>query len=83
MQCVERGIAPEYLGLAIAAALLFDYSHDSAARCIQSDISQLGLPQALRIYTGIPAGHMLEGIVLRHVDALREAASARNGKAGV
>lgn len=83
MQCVERGITPEHLGMAIAAALLFDYQEDPAAVRIQAEIKQFGMPHVLHSYTGIPAGHPLEQIVLKHVQTLQEAASAKKGKAGV
>lgn len=72
MQCVERGLSAEYLGLAIAAALLFDYPEDPEAVQIQSVRKQNGLEQAMHTYTGIPEGSPLAEIVLRHVRSLHE-----------
>ncbi|QRG67527.1 mannitol-1-phosphate 5-dehydrogenase [Brevibacillus choshinensis] len=71
MQCVARGLSAEYLALAIAAALLFDYPEDPEAVQIQSERAQNGIDQALRSYTGIPAGNPLEQIVLEHVRSLQ------------
>ncbi|MDF2682162.1 MAG: mannitol-phosphate 5-dehydrogenase [Brevibacillus sp.] len=72
MQCVERGLSVEYLGLAIAAALLFDYPEDPEAVQIQSARKQNGLEQVMRTYTGIPEGNPLTEIVLGHVRSLLE-----------
>ncbi|MED4583676.1 mannitol-1-phosphate 5-dehydrogenase [Brevibacillus choshinensis] len=72
MQCVERALSAEYLGLAIAAALLFDYPEDPEAELIQSERKQNGLEQTMRTYTGIPEGNPLTEIVLRHVRSLHE-----------
>lgn len=72
MQCVERGLSAEYLGLAIAAALLFDYPEDPEAVQIQSERKQSGLEQVMRTYTGIPEGNPLVEIVLGHVRSLQE-----------
>lgn len=70
MQCVEKGIVPEYLGLAIAAALRFDDREDAEAVIIQQDIEQSGLKHALHKHTNIPEGHPLEEIVLRYAASL-------------
>lgn len=70
MQCVEKGIVPEYLGLAIAAALRFNDREDPEAVIIQQDIEQSGLKQALHKHTNIPEGHPLEAIILRHAASL-------------
>lgn len=83
MECVERGIVPEYLGMAIAAALLFDCAEDTASVRLQSEIRELGLRDVLHSYTQIPPGHVLEGIVLRHVKELQKTAQSTDGKAGV
>lgn len=72
MQCVERGISAEYLGLAIAAALLFDYPEDPEAAQLQAERKQNGLEPTLRRYTGIPDGNPLGEIVLGHVRSLLE-----------
>lgn len=71
MQCVERGLSAENLALAIAAALLFDYPEDPEAMQIQSERKLNGIEQALRSYTGIPAGNPLEEMILRHVRSLQ------------
>lgn len=70
MQCVEKGIVPEYLGLAIAAALRFDDRDDPEAVRIQQEIHQSGLKQAMHNYTNIPEGHPLEAIVLKQAASL-------------
>ncbi|MGO0061887.1 mannitol-1-phosphate 5-dehydrogenase [Brevibacillus fluminis] len=76
MQCMERGIVPQELGRAIAAALLFDYREDSEAQRIQHDRSEWGIERVLREYTHIPAGHPLEAIVLQHVASLQAKAES-------
>lgn len=72
MQCVERGLSAEYLGLAIAAALLFDHPEDPEAVQIQSERKQNGLEQVMRTYTGIPEANPLAEIVLGHIHSLQE-----------
>jgi len=74
LQCVERGLSAEHLGLAIAAALLFDYAEDPEATQIQADRLEHGVAHALRSYTGIPEGNPLEQIVLGAVRSLQEKA---------
>lgn len=63
LQCMEYGITPEYLSLAIAAALLFDYPEDAEAVRIHSAKEEFGWEYIVHHYTGIPAGHPLEDIV--------------------
>lgn len=72
MQCMEHGIVPTYLGLAIAAALLFDYPEDPEAVRIQEEVKQAGRVQVLRSLTGIPKEGALEEIVLGHIRSLTE-----------
>ncbi|MDR7315120.1 mannitol-1-phosphate 5-dehydrogenase [Brevibacillus nitrificans] len=71
-QCVERGISAEYLGLAIAAALLFDYPEDPEAMQIQSDRKQNGFAHAMQSYTGISEESPLGAIVTKHARSLQD-----------
>ncbi|UFJ39889.1 mannitol-1-phosphate 5-dehydrogenase [Brevibacillus humidisoli] len=73
MQCVQHGIVPDYLGLAIAAAMLFDYPEDPEAVALQTEIKRSGLRQALHTYTQIPEDHPLVAIVMDHLDRLQAA----------
>lgn len=72
LQCEERGLDSKYLGLAIAAALLFDFPEDPEAMQLQSDQKQYGLEHVMRTTAGIPAGSSLEASVLGHVRSLQE-----------
>jgi len=72
LQCIEHGITPEYLGLAIAAALQFDYPEDPEAVRIQADKNEFGWEYTLHNCTGIPTGHSLEEVVRRQARLLQE-----------
>jgi len=69
MQCAEKGIVPENLALAIAAALRFDDPADSEAQRIQADVQQAGWKQVLPKYTGIPLTHPLSAMILGHLES--------------
>lgn len=69
MQCAEKGIVPENLALAIAAALRFDDPADSEAQRIQADVEQAGWEQILPKYTGIPLTHPLAAMILGHLES--------------
>lgn len=77
LQCVERGLSANHLGLAIAAALLFDYAEDPEAQQIQAARKQHGVEHALHSCTGIPQGHPLEQIVLEAIRSLQEKAGTQ------
>ncbi|MGG1249440.1 mannitol-1-phosphate 5-dehydrogenase [Brevibacillus agri] len=77
LECMERGISPEHLGLAIAAALLFDSPEDEEAVRIQSDLKLFGWEYALHNNTGIPAGHPLEEVVRRQARLMQEWTSTK------
>ncbi|UED75332.1 mannitol-1-phosphate 5-dehydrogenase [Brevibacillus sp. DP1.3A] len=72
LQCMEKGMNPEYLGLAIAAALAFDYPEDAESAQIQASLKEFGWENTLHNCTGIPAGHPLEEIVRAQARRLKE-----------
>lgn len=72
LQCMEKGMNPEYLGLAIAAALAFDYPEDTESVQIQASLKEFGWENTLHNCTGIPAGHPLEEIVREQARRLKE-----------
>ncbi|TGV02404.1 mannitol-1-phosphate 5-dehydrogenase, partial [Mesorhizobium sp. M00.F.Ca.ET.186.01.1.1] len=77
LECMDRGISPEHLGMAIAAALLFDYPQDEEAARIQSNLKLYGWEYALHNCTGIPAGHPLEEVVRRQARLMQEWTSTK------
>lgn len=77
LECMDRGISPEHLGMAIAAALLFDYPQDEEAARIQSDLKLYGWEYALHNCTGIPAGHPLEEVVRKQARLMQEWTSTK------
>ncbi|MCM3143482.1 mannitol-1-phosphate 5-dehydrogenase [Brevibacillus sp. MER 51] len=72
LQCMEKGMNPEHLGLAIAAALAFDYPEDAESARIQASLKEFGWENTLHNCTGIPAGHPLEEIVREQARRLKE-----------
>ncbi|KMZ43752.1 MULTISPECIES: mannitol-1-phosphate 5-dehydrogenase [Bacillales] len=72
LQCMEKGMDPEHLGLAIAAALAFDYPEDAESARIQASLKEFGWENTLHNCTGIPAGHPLEEIVREQARRLKE-----------
>ncbi|QDS37166.1 mannitol-1-phosphate 5-dehydrogenase [Brevibacillus brevis] len=72
LQCMEKGMNPEHLGLTIAAALAFDYPEDAESARIQASLKEFGWENTLHNCTGIPAGHPLEEIVREQARRLKE-----------
>ncbi|MFI8712468.1 mannitol-1-phosphate 5-dehydrogenase [Brevibacillus brevis] len=72
LQCMEKGMNASYLGLAIAAALAFDYPEDAESARIQASLKEFGWENTLHNCTGIPAGHPLEEIVREQARRLKE-----------
>jgi len=72
LQSYDAGLKTQYLELAMAAALLFDYPEDPEAAELQSAIRTAGVEQALTQYTGIEAGHPVHALILQHYAKLKQ-----------
>jgi mannitol-1-phosphate 5-dehydrogenase len=72
LQALERGMDAHYLGMVMAAALLFDYEEDPEAVELQAAIQSLGLSQTITKYTGIAEGHPLHEVIQQQYDLLSQ-----------
>ncbi|OXM85238.1 mannitol-1-phosphate 5-dehydrogenase [Paenibacillus rigui] len=72
LQAYALGLEPQYLELAMACALLFDYPEDPEAVELQSAIAALGVERALSEFTGIAADHPVHIQVVNHYHKLKQ-----------
>jgi mannitol-1-phosphate 5-dehydrogenase len=72
LQSLVYGVIPEYLALVMAAALLFDFKDDAEAAELQTALQTIGVPKAIEQYTGIPEGHSIHDLILRHYHSLKQ-----------
>ncbi|BER91645.1 mannitol-1-phosphate 5-dehydrogenase [Atrimonas thermophila] len=52
--CLEQGVFPKNIALACAAALLYDYPGDPAARTLQEKLQKRGIKEVLQEVSSIP-----------------------------
>jgi mannitol-1-phosphate 5-dehydrogenase len=72
LQALERGIDTRYLGMVMAAALLFDYEEDPEAVELQAAIQSMGLSDAITKYTGIAEEHPIHAIIREQYGRLQK-----------
>jgi mannitol-1-phosphate 5-dehydrogenase len=68
LQAFERGIEPQNLAMAMAAALRFDVEEDPEALELQESIRTLGVSETVTKYTGIAAGHPVYALIMEQYD---------------
>jgi mannitol-1-phosphate 5-dehydrogenase len=72
LQAYNLGMTPNYLAMAMAAALLFDDAADPEAVEIQADLSKLGIAQTITKYTSIGEEHPLHAAIVNHYEQFKK-----------
>jgi mannitol-1-phosphate 5-dehydrogenase len=72
LQAYDLGMTPNYLAMAMAAALLFDNAADPEAVEIQEDLSKLGISQTITKYTSIGENHPLHHAIVNHYEQFKQ-----------
>jgi mannitol-1-phosphate 5-dehydrogenase len=68
LQAFERGIEPDHLAMAMAAALRFDVEEDPEAVELQESIRTQGAGKTVTRYTGIAEGHPIHALIMEQYD---------------
>jgi mannitol-1-phosphate 5-dehydrogenase len=72
LQAFERGIEPQNLAMAMAAALRFDVEEDPEAVELQESIRSHGVSDTAAKYTGIAAGHPIHALIIEQYDHMNQ-----------
>jgi mannitol-1-phosphate 5-dehydrogenase len=72
LQAFERGIEPQNLAMAMAAALRFDAQEDPEALELQESIRTQGVSETVAKYTGIAVDHPIHALIIEQYDHMNQ-----------
>jgi mannitol-1-phosphate 5-dehydrogenase len=72
LQAFERGIEPQNLAMAMAAALRYDAQEDPEALELQESIRTQGVSETVAKYTGIAVDHPIHALIIEQYDHMNQ-----------